>query len=166
MISGRYLGELVRLILVDLAKQGLLFKGQAVSALSKKNSFETALLSRVELDISNDLKDIRSFMAQEFNIQTTLKDRQCIKKVSVWIGTRAARLTAAGVAAMVLKTQSWNGCTIAIDGSVFEHYPFFASRVKIALKETLGVIANNVKLSQARDGSGQGAGIIAALARK
>ena len=156
----------MRLILVDFAKQGLLFKNQPISVLSKKNSFDTALLSKVELDISNDLKDICQFMAQEFNIQTTLKDRQWIKKVTILVGTRAARLTAAGIAAMIMKTQSWNGCTVAIDGSVFEHYPYFASRVKIALKETLGVIAESVKLSQARDGSGQGAGIIAALAKK
>uniref|UniRef100_A0A915MTU8 Phosphotransferase n=1 Tax=Meloidogyne javanica TaxID=6303 RepID=A0A915MTU8_MELJA len=50
MISGMYLGELVRLVLVELAGAGLLFSGSAVtsSAIGKQGSFSTRILSEVE----------------------------------------------------------------------------------------------------------------------
>ncbi|CAK5037732.1 unnamed protein product [Meloidogyne enterolobii] len=50
MISGMYLGELVRLVLVELAEAGLLFSGSAVtsSAIGKQGSFSTRILSEVE----------------------------------------------------------------------------------------------------------------------
>jgi len=58
-----------------------------------------------------------------------------------------------------------HGCTVGIDGSVFEHYPSFRANMDAALSELFGSdAAEKVKLSLARDGSGLGAGIIAALA--
>ena len=80
------------------------------------------------------------------------------------VGTRAARLSAAGIAALVTKINRLDGCTVAIDGSVYEHYPHFGNRMRDALYELLGITAQNVTLEQARDGSGQGAALIAALA--
>ena len=41
LISGMYLGELVRLILVDAVKQGIIFDGQEQGALLSKGKFET-----------------------------------------------------------------------------------------------------------------------------
>ncbi len=95
---------------------------------------------------------------------TTLNDRRLVKKVCELVGTRAARLAAAGVAAIVTKTNRLDACTVAIDGSLFEHYPHFGNRMRDALREILGITAENIILEQARDGSGQGAALIAALA--
>lgn len=87
-----------------------------------------------------------------------------IKHICELVGTRAARLAAAGIAALVTKINKLDGCTVAIDGSVYEHYPHFGNRMRDALQELLGITAQNVILEQARDGSGQGAALIAALA--
>jgi hexokinase len=54
--------------------------------------------------------------------------------------------------------------TVAIDGSVFEKHPTFAANMKEALKELFGAKASYVKLVLAKDGSGKGAAIIAAVA--
>ncbi len=97
--------------------------------------------------------------------QTTVEDRRIVKRVCELIGTRAARLSAAGVAALVTKINRLDGCTVAIDGSVFEHYPHFGNRMRDALYDLLGLTASNIILEQARDGSGQGAALIAALAQ-
>ena len=97
-------------------------------------------------------------------ISTSIQERQIIKKVVEIIGTRAARLSAVGVAACVLRTTFTSKLVVAIDGSVFEHYPHFETRMKTALEEMLGPLAQDIILEQARDGSGQGAAIIAALA--
>lgn len=48
MISGLYLGELVRLILLKMAKAGLLFGGEKSSALHIKGKIETRHVAAME----------------------------------------------------------------------------------------------------------------------
>lgn len=48
MISGMYMGELVRLILVKMAKEGLLFRGKLTSDLRTTGHFETRYVSAIE----------------------------------------------------------------------------------------------------------------------
>lgn len=47
-ISGRYLGEIFRLIMLDLIKEGVLFSGQKTQVLEAPYCFETAYLSMME----------------------------------------------------------------------------------------------------------------------
>ena len=53
------------------------------------------------------------------------------------IGTRAARLSAVGIAACALSTTYTDKLVVAIDGSVFEFYPNFEKRIKIHKNEKL-----------------------------
>lgn len=48
MISGMYMGELVRLILVKMAKEELLFQGKLSPGLLTTGSFETKDVSDIE----------------------------------------------------------------------------------------------------------------------
>lgn len=48
MTSGMYLGEIVRQILIDLTKHGLLFRGQISERLRTRGIFETKFLSQIE----------------------------------------------------------------------------------------------------------------------
>lgn len=48
MVSGMYMGELVRLILVKMAKEGLLFEGRITPELLTKGKFETKHVSAIE----------------------------------------------------------------------------------------------------------------------
>lgn len=48
MTSGMYLGEIVRRILIDLTRQGLLFRGQISERLRTRGIFETKFLSQIE----------------------------------------------------------------------------------------------------------------------
>lgn len=48
MISGLYLGELVRLILLKMAKAGLLFGGRKSSTLLTKGKIETRHVALME----------------------------------------------------------------------------------------------------------------------
>ncbi|KAI8897028.1 hypothetical protein BC833DRAFT_540698 [Globomyces pollinis-pini] len=165
MISGLYLGELVRLILVDLIKAGELFGGKGSDELLKTHNFDTAYMSRIERDHSLSLSDTRQLLEDVLNVpNTSYDDRRIVKHVCELVGTRAARLSAAGIAALVTKINRLDACTVAIDGSLFEHYPHFGNRMRDALREILGITAQNIVLEQARDGSGQGAALIAALA--
>lgn len=48
MISGMYLGEIVRLLLVALTQTSLLFQGNLSEALLTPGSFKTKFISEIE----------------------------------------------------------------------------------------------------------------------
>lgn len=48
MISGMYLGEIVRLVLLKLTEEKLLFRGCPSEALLTPGSFETRFISEIE----------------------------------------------------------------------------------------------------------------------
>jgi hexokinase len=47
-----------------------------------------------------------------------------IRRVCEAVSTRAARLVAAGVVALVKKIKKTDGCTVAVDGSLYKRDPF------------------------------------------
>ena len=52
MISGMYLGELARIVCMDLVEKKLLFKGQVTEKFRRKNSFPAEFVSLVERYLS------------------------------------------------------------------------------------------------------------------
>lgn len=48
MISGMYLGEIVRHILLHLTSLGVLFRGQQIQRLQTRDIFKTKFLSEIE----------------------------------------------------------------------------------------------------------------------
>lgn len=48
MISGMYLGEIVRLLLLKLTEEELVFNGRASEALLTPGTFETRFISEIE----------------------------------------------------------------------------------------------------------------------
>lgn len=48
MISGMYLGEIVRHILLHLTSRGVLFRGQQIQCLQTRDIFKTKFLSQIE----------------------------------------------------------------------------------------------------------------------
>jgi len=165
MISGMYLGEICRNVFLDLIEKKCLFNGYLSEELKKPNSFETAYMSRIERDYSADLSDTKIVLQDLLGIpNTTARDRRIVRRVVELVGIRAARLSACCIAGLVTQMKKLDGCTVAIDGSVFEHYPHFGNRIQDALRELLGIFAENITLALGKDGSGIGAGVIAALA--
>jgi len=166
LISGMYLGEITRLAMVDLISVGELFSGNSSKEIGIKNAFETAYMSRIERDHSAELSDTKVVLEDLMKISsTTLNDRKIVRRICQLIGTRSARYAAAATAAIVKKMNRLNGVTVAIDGSLFEHYPHYDNRMRDTFEELLGSInAREIKLELAHDGSGQGAALIAAVA--
>ena len=48
MVSGMYMGELVRLILVKMAKEGMLFEGRITAELLTRGTIDTKHVSAIE----------------------------------------------------------------------------------------------------------------------
>ncbi|KAK0893366.1 hexokinase [Friedmanniomyces endolithicus] len=178
MIAGLYLGELFRLVLVDLHEQPhvKIFEGQDVAALKKPYSLDASFLSDVESDPFENLQETHDTFHTKLNIKCTKPELELIRRLAELIGTRSARLSACGVAA-ICKKKGYKTAHVGADGSVFNKYPHFKARGAQALKEILdwdkgrdgkplGRGHDPVEILPAEDGSGVGAALIAALTLK
>ncbi|KIO28264.1 hypothetical protein M407DRAFT_71996 [Tulasnella calospora MUT 4182] len=165
-ISGRYLGEIFRLVMKELIDEGVIFLGKDTSKLNEEYCFDTAYLSTMESDMTPELLTIVSVFSQHYKIETTLAERQFFKALANLIGTRSARLASCGMAAIVKKLDILDeGCSIGIDGSLYDMYPGFKERIHEGLTDIFGEKGKNVVTHHAEDGSGLGSAIIAAMTK-
>jgi hexokinase len=169
MIAGLYLGEIFRLVLVDLHEnKNLIFEKQDTSKLKKPYTLDASFLSFIEEDPFENLSETRDLFEHKLGIEATRPECELSRRLAELIGTRAARLSACGVAA-ICKKKNIESCHVGADGSVFNKYPHFKARGAQALREILDWPKGKrdpVVLSSAEDGSGVGAALIAALTIK
>ncbi|KAL6062461.1 hypothetical protein STEG23_001705, partial [Scotinomys teguina] len=167
MTSGMYLGEIVRQILIDLTRQGLLFRGQISERLRTRGIFETKFLSQIESD-RLALLQVRKIL-QQLGLDSTCEDSIVVKEVCGAVSRRAAQLCGAGMAAIVEKRRQDQGLqhfkvTVGVDGTLYKLHPHF-SRI---LQETVRELAPqcDVTFMLSEDGSGKGAALITAVAKR
>jgi len=166
MVSGMYLGEVARLVLIDLISKYLLFSDSGTGIFNKTGSFKTEHMSIIEDDESGDLTSIRTLL-KKLNIpKSTLDERRTIKKTCEIVSLRGARVSAACLAAIITKMDPdlFRYHMVAIDGSVYEKHPSFSRNMKSCLQEIFGARSSRIKMVLAKDGSGKGAAVIAAVA--
>ncbi|GBF59558.1 hexokinase [Trichophyton mentagrophytes] len=167
MTAGLYLGEIFRLVLIDIIdnKGGIIFQGQKIDNLRKPYFLDSSFLSAIEEDPFENLSETRDLFERVLGIQATKPELELCRRLAELIGTRAARISACGVAA-ICKKKNIQSCHVGADGSVFNKYPHFKQRGAKALREILDWADNEddkVVMSSAEDGSGVGAALIAAL---
>jgi hexokinase len=174
MIAGLYLGEVFRLIMVELHdnKEIHMFEGQDIGKLRKAYTLDASFLSAIEDDPFENLQETADLFHDKLGIKTTQSELELIRRSAELIGTRAARLSACGVAA-ICKKKDYKTCHVGADGSVFNKYPHFKARGAQALKEILdwpdkksAKEEDPIEILAAEDGSGVGAALIAALTLK
>ncbi|KAF7313096.1 Phosphotransferase [Mycena kentingensis (nom. inval.)] len=167
LISGRYLGEILRLVLCELIDEGIVFLGQNTYKLEVPYAFDTAFLSLMESDPTDELLMAIGIFTHFFALETTLAERQFFRALAKLIGRRAARLSACGIAAIVSKMGYLEeGCSVGADGSLYNKYPGFADRVHEGLQDIFGDKGRNIITHHAEDGSGVGSAIIAAMTKE
>ncbi|CAB3982158.1 hexokinase HKDC1, partial [Paramuricea clavata] len=160
MISGMYLGEIVRLVCVHLTSKGLLFGGVCTEKLGKREEFLTKFVSDVE---SGNRERTLKVLEDLGYTQPSDGDIEVLKQICQVMSERAACLAAAGLAAIVKKIGR-SHCTIAVDGSLFKKHPKFKTYMESTLGELLP--GKHIKLMLSEDGSGKGAALVAAVACK
>uniref|UniRef100_UPI003AAA8357 hexokinase HKDC1-like n=1 Tax=Centroberyx gerrardi TaxID=166262 RepID=UPI003AAA8357 len=167
LTSGLYLGEVVRQVLLDLTRRGLLFRGHVTEALKTPGIFHTKYLSHIESD-RLALLQVRSIL-QQLGLDSTCDDSIVVKEVCGAVSHRAAQLCGAGMAAVVDKIRENRGLdhlniTVGVDGTLYKLHPHF-SRV---LQETVRCLAPqcHVTFVLSEEGSGKGAALITAVARQ
>ncbi|CAO3654485.1 unnamed protein product [Mucor hiemalis] len=166
MVSGLYLGEIARIIMVDFLDRRLLFDGQYTNELNTPYLFEASYMSAIGADDTTDLEATKHILESIMNLpSTTLSDRQITRTICELVSQRAARLVAAAMSAIIDKRNALEeGLTISMEGAVYEHFPNFPRRVNDALRAIYGDSVDHINIGITRDGNGIGAALAAMLA--
>ena len=169
IISGRYLGEVVRLVVNDVSSTGGAFSGWigGNSVFRDTYGFTTEHLSDIVHDDTTELGGMGMLLGRLGVGVSELDERRLLKEICQLVAGRSARMVAMSIASTTLyidpRLESQH--VIAVDGSLFRGYPGYQQEVRAGLQEMLGNSgAERVQVTYVRDASGIGAAIIAAVA--
>ncbi|KAL9232128.1 hypothetical protein vseg_007270 [Gypsophila vaccaria] len=169
MLSGRYLGEIVRRILLHLAEDGALFGDIVPPKLKQRNVLGTEIVSAMHNDKSADLSLTGKLLQDVLEISNvSLEKKKIVVQICEIVATRGARLSAAAILSILKRlgkdTALEEETVIAVDGSLFGKYEQFKSCLEQTLAKELLTqqVAKKVVLKQFRDASGVGAALVAA----
>ncbi|XP_078668392.1 hexokinase-4-like isoform X2 [Branchiostoma floridae x Branchiostoma belcheri] len=160
MISGMYMGELVRLVLLEMTKQMLVFGGRTSTDLETRGTFQTKYVSEIEEEPIGDKNPTMKILHSLGLKHATETDCETVKEVCRAVSTRAAHLVSAGISAIVNK-MGRERVAVGVDGSVYKYHPHF----KELMTQTIDKLTHcDVKLMLSEDGSGKGAALVTAVA--
>ncbi|XP_027341892.1 hexokinase-1-like [Abrus precatorius] len=171
LISGMYLGEIVRRVLLKMAEEADFFGDTVPPKLKVPFILRTPDMSSMHHDTTSDLRVVGIKLKDILEISnTSLKMRKIVVELCDIVATRGARLAAAGIMGILkkigrdtVKVGEKQKSVIALDGGLFEHYTEFRVCLENTLKELLGdEAADTIVIEHANDGSGIGAALLAA----
>ncbi|KAI9318669.1 hypothetical protein BX666DRAFT_1930419 [Dichotomocladium elegans] len=180
MMSGAYLGELVRLIMIELAKEHqMIFGGRVPATFLEPWTLSTEFMSDfVRLSTNEErLENFRNIVHAKGEATTddanyvSLQDMERIVEICHLVSSRAAALAAAAMAAIIEhqgltdeENQS-KPIVIGVNGSTYEKYPGMPDMIYAQLRSWFGeeVATSRIKLALAKDGGSVGGALIAML---
>ncbi|KAK4470328.1 hypothetical protein MN116_005893 [Schistosoma mekongi] len=161
MVSGMYLGELVRHILVYLVEQKILFRGKLPERLKVRNSLLTRYLTDVERDPPHLLYNTYYMLTEDLSVPVVEPiDNRIVRYACEMVVKRAACLAGAGIAC-ILRRINRSEVTVGVDGSLYKFHPKFCERMTDMI-DKLKPKNTRFYLRLSEDGSGKGAAAIAA----
>ncbi|KAH6707714.1 hypothetical protein DL95DRAFT_38680 [Leptodontidium sp. 2 PMI_412] len=177
IVSGGYLGEIVRLVLVEGIQTAGLFGGVVPQSLREAYSLETETISRIECDQSPGLIKAQQLFLLRHPTPSppTHADMQALRTISSAVTYRASGVIAAGVHGLwqlrndaeAIRAEASSHTLVAYNGSVMENYPSFKENCQQhldALVEASGGQAGTVELIYAEESSLLGAAVAGAVA--
>ncbi|GLT51042.1 hypothetical protein SLA2020_244890 [Shorea laevis] len=179
MISGMYLGDIVRRVILKISQETDVF-GPVSSKLLMPFTLRTDSVAAMHEDDSPELTEVARILKHDLEIQdVSLKVRKLVLRICDVVTRRAARLVAAGIVGILKKIgrDGSGGITggrsrsdanirrtvVAIEGSLYTGYAMLREYLHEALTEILGEdMAQHVVLRPVEDGPGIGAALLAA----
>ncbi|XP_022724527.1 hexokinase-1-like [Durio zibethinus] len=171
VISGMYLGEIVRRVLCRMAEEAAFFGDTVPPKLKVPFVLRTPVMSAMHQDTSPDLKIVANKLKDILEISNTfLKMRKVIVELCDIVARRGARLSAAGILGILkkmgrdtIKEGEKQRTVIAMDGGLYEHYTEYRKSLENSLNELLGEeVSETIVVEHSNDGSGIGAALLAA----
>lgn len=173
MISGLYLGELARLILVDLIERQLLFPGVMtkspgesgnIGMLFREYNFGSSLVGSIEEDNGIEFAKTKDIL-EDFGFKNpSYEDCSIVKSVCERVSMRASVLSASALA-VLLNRIGKPEITVGIDGTFFRYHPRFKHNM---ISQLASIVDRHIKyqLVLNEEGSGIGAALVAAVAER
>merc|ERR1719427_617207 len=174
MISGMYMGEIVRLVLCELCNKGALFGCKTSPALNTYGKFETSFVSQIEG--TSDMTATQNVLASLDLLEANRADCEVVTRVCQAVSRRAAHLCASGISAVAHKiaenqrasgqVKSGERChiTCGVDGTVYKKHPTFADLMDQMTRQLCEDSNIEVEFALSYDGSGKGAALVTAVA--
>ncbi|XP_027756658.1 putative hexokinase HKDC1 isoform X3 [Empidonax traillii] len=167
MISSLYLGELVRLILLKMTKEGLLFNGKVSTALLTKGKIEMKHVSAME-KYKEGLSNTKEILT-ELSLCPSEEDCVAVQHVCTIVSFRSANLCAAALAAILTRLRENKKLlrmrtTVGIDGGLYKTHPQYAKRLHKVVRRLVPTC--DVRFLLSVSGSGKGAAMVTAVAHR
>ncbi|ANB11222.1 hexokinase 2 [Sugiyamaella lignohabitans] len=172
-VSGRYLGEISRLIIRDLVLNNTLCGGILPEKLDVPYSLESSLMSDIEEHFRNSRLDLArdAFLRAHPHPYLSDSDLDQICDVFVNVSNRSAAFTAAvlvGLADIIYQNTAHSSaesqsCIISYTGTVIEKYPLFRKRCQQFLDSLCASRGIQLRLESSENGSIFGPVIAAAM---
>ncbi|KAK5733694.1 N-acetylglucosamine kinase 1 [Elasticomyces elasticus] len=172
MITGRYLGEIARLILVEAITTAGLFAGEMPAKLCEPYALDTRILAGFQADTTRTMsKASAAFLdAHALPSQPRLSELHFIREIAQLISRRAATYLATALHALWafrMEAEELQPCetshiTVACDGTIIEKYPEFRTACQRQLDELCvlsGASKGAVSLAMAPESSLFGAAV-------
>nr|CAI5819841.1 unnamed protein product [Callosobruchus analis] len=103
MISGMYLGDIVRLAALRFTKEGVMFGGKSSDLLETDDKFETRFVSEIESDAPGTYTNVKNVCEQLGLGHATEQDYKDLRYICECVSKRAAYLCAAMLATLMNK---------------------------------------------------------------
>ena len=158
MVSGHYLGEILRRAMEDMGKR--------TGPLATPFTLDSAHLSRIAADGTAGLDDVDALL-RALGTSSTVEERRGVRALGAAIARRAARLVGTALVGTLrfLDAELAERRTIAVDGSLWGGYPGFEALVRETIAELLGgERASRIETAYVKDSTSAGAAVIAAVA--
>lgn len=180
LVAGGYMGEIVRLILVEATKTAGLFRGFLPPSLIPQYVLDTRYLAEIELDTSDSLTSTRALFHKTHPTSKipSFNDAYFIRETIRFVSKRSIAYFTTGVHALSSLLQDMENkagfqndldhISIGCDGSVINKYPGYMDRAQdtldrmIASEGTAG--RKRVILERTQESAVLGAGVAGAMA--
>ena len=179
LIAGGYLGEIVRLVIVEATQEAGLFDGVLPPSLKYPYVLDTKTLARMELDTSDSLSTTRSILHEQYSAipPPSFDDANFIRQTILSLSSRSIAYFASGMHALSSLLQEMESkaglqddldhISIGCDGSVINKYPRYMDRAqdtldKMIASENIG--RKRVILERTQESAVKGAGVAGAMA--
>jgi len=162
MISGKYLPQLVRLLVLDLIRKERFLGGRVPAVFRDKESFLGWHMDVFEAGSSEVVQDLSREL---FGRILTPAERRMMERVCRLVSRRSACVAASLITGGVTRVErrSKKRVTVAVDGSLFEKHPGYSRMLAQFIRKLDGSPGNGICLKLTRDGSGIGAAVMAAV---
>lgn len=149
MTTGRYLGELLRLIIIEAVETGELFGGVLPDSLRESYSLDTEIMAKLEMDTAKSMKNSISMIKKAFDLKKAPSQKEVafLRAAAEAISYRASAFMAVAIHGLwaLQKDADINPTTpngtpktsIACNGSVVLKYPGFKDRCEGFIKELI-----------------------------